>query len=306
MMAVVTARLKKYEDTKTAIAQLEKDMTKTYSDSETFVSTFTAKGDYLHYVTVLKLRREVLNHVNVGLGTDPNAVDESRPRSETSQAELETYLKTLSSGQLAMLPFSSSTKYKTLPTLHDMRAECLVANCKEDLERWSRSFLEDFHVAKQLQMCVEQSCKDLTAAESARATKEKREKDVERRRQEAEAAKQVKKAQKEKEAEERQASRTSPQKAPAVTSILDLPTDLGLSIVTVSEKDFLKMSDSEKIKLSSSMLIIRGCTALKEALATVPRLQDQMNIFAPQYSSSSQAKSTGRCVTNANANANAK
>ena len=86
-------------------------------------------------------------------------------------------------------------------------------------------------------------------------------------------------------------------------SIFDLPTDLGLSIVTVPEKDFLKMSDSEKIKLSSSMLIIRGCTALKEALATVPRLQDQMNIFAPQYSSSSQAKSTGRCVTNANANA---
>ena len=163
--------------------------------------------------------------------------------------------------------------------------------------------MEDFHVAKQLQVCVEQSCKDLTAAESAWATKEKRDKEVERKRQEAEAAKQAKKAQKEKEAEERQASRTSPQKVAAVPSIFDLPTDLGLSIVTVPEKDFLKMSDSEKIKLSSSMLIIRGCTALKEALATVPRLQDQMNIFAPQYSSSSQAKSTGRCVTNANANA---
>ena len=71
--------------------------------------------------------------------------------------------------------------------------------------------------------------------------------------------------------------------------------------MTVPEKDFLKMSDSEKIKLSSSPLIIRGCTELKEALAKVPRLQTQMDFFAPQYACSAQAKSTGRRVTNANA-----
>jgi hypothetical protein len=161
MMAVVTARLKKYEDTQTALTQLHKEMTKSYTDSETFVTDFTAKGDYAHYVTVLSLRRQVLAKVSLPPidrkdlqeAEDLNADDEFRLRSETSQA-LEEYLKTLGPGQLAMLPISSVSNYKTLPDLNDMRASCLVANSKEELEKWSRSFLEAFHVAKQLQVCV--------------------------------------------------------------------------------------------------------------------------------------------------------
>ena len=149
--------------------------------------------------------------------------------------------------------------------------------------------------------CVDQSCKDLTAAESARKTKLKREADLEKKRMEAEAAKKAKKEQKEKEAESKQGLKTSPQKMVAALSIFDLPTEHGLAFTTVPEKDFLKMSDSEKFELSSRPLIIRGCTELKEALAKVPRLQTQMDFFAPQYATSSQAKSTGRRVTNANA-----
>ena len=306
LMAVVTARLKKYEDTQTALTQLQKEMAKSLADSETFVTSFTEKGDFAHYISVLTLRREVLRRVNLTLDSalpkdaPDNGCDESRPRSETSQS-LAEYLKALTPSQLAMLPISSTRNYKTLPELNDMRASCLVANSKEDLEKWSRSFSEDFNVAKQLQVCVEQSCKDLTAAESARKTKLKREADLEKKRMEAEATKKAKKEQKEKEAESKQGLKTSPQKMVPALSIFDLPTEHGLAFTTVPEKDFLKMSDSEKLELSSSPLIIRGCTELKEALAKVPRLQTQMDVFAPQYATSAQAKSTGRRVTNANA-----
>jgi hypothetical protein len=122
--------------------------------------------------------------------------------------------------------------------------------------------------------------------------KTKREQDIEKKRQEAEANKKAKKEQKEKDAESKHGLKMSPRKAVAAPFIFDLPTEHGLAFMTVPEKDFLKMSDSEKIKLSSSPLIIRGCAALKEALA---------KFFAPQYFSCSQAKSTGRRVTNANA-----
>ena len=254
LMAVVSSR-QKYEDTQTALAQLQKEMTKSIADSETFVTSFTEKGDFAHYISVLTLRREVLRRVNLTLDSalpkdaPDNGCDESRPRSETSQS-LAEYLKALKSSQLAMLPISSASNYKTLPELNDMRASCLVANSKEDLEKWSRSFSEDFNVAKQLQVCVEQSCKDLTAAESARKTKLKREADLEKKRMEAEATKKAKKEQKDKEAESKQGARTSPQKAVAVPSVFDLPTEHGLAFTTVPEKDFLKCQTLRRLSLA--------------------------------------------------------
>ena len=210
----------------------------------------TFRADRLLYMQVLELCRKLLNVVNQGWAfSDP-----------ASSIQASLY-----SDDLALLPQPDTSWEMNQETFSDVRVACLYSITKEDVDHWAKNCGAAADLVKQFGAGVK-----AIAAQVCDTSKLKHFQDTANKRQEAEQ-------------KDEHAAATAALRVSSLT-VFDLPPHSGFSFQTVTEDVFLAMSAVEQTKMSMRPLLIRGCWKLKEQLANIPELDDQMQSLALQLS----------------------